>query len=343
VKPTARLPKVLLHEHLDGSLRPATVIDLAADCRYAGLPATDESALAAWFDQSGVGTLEDYLGAFRVTVGVLQTSDGLIRAAREAVEDLAADGVVYAEIRFAPSLHLRQGLSLDGAIAAVLAGLAEGEAGTGMVARLIVCAMRQERDSEEVAAAAAGSGAVGFDLAGPEAGFPATLHRRALQAAASAGLRLTIHAGEAAGPESIRDALACGAERLGHGVHVVHDTTVRSGRIAALGPIASRVHEDRIPLEICPTSNIQTLAVPSAAEHPAGILQRAGFRVTLNTDNRLMSNTSMTAEMDLARNLLGFTVDDLRAATLTAVEAAFCDEATRKAVRERVLAGFDSA
>ncbi len=231
-------------------------------------------------------------------------------------------------------------------IEAVLEGLAAGEEATGTVARVIIDAMRQEDDSGEVAAAAAGfagRGVVGFDLAGPEAGFPASVHRPALDAARAAGLRLTIHAGEADGPASIADAVDSGAERLGHGVRVIDDAVVDDGRIVELGPIARRVHEEGIALETCPSSNLHTRAVLSYEAHPAGMLLAAGFRVTLNTDNRLMSHTSMTQEFEVSRDHIGFEIGDLRAATEDAVAAAFCDEATRAAVARRVAAGYDAA
>jgi len=340
------LPKVLLHDHLDGGLRPATVLSLAGEQGYDGLPHQDEATLGSWFDQTDSGSLVGYLAAFDETIAVMQTPSALERVAREAVEDLAADGVVYAEIRFAPSLHCRAGLSRAEVIDAVLAGLASGEEATGTTARVIVDAMRQDHDSEEIARVAAayvGRGVVGFDLAGPEAGFPAAAHSAALGVAGGAGLHITVHAGEADGPASMADALDSGAERIGHGVRIVEDAEVRGGEIVGFGPTARRVVEGRIPLEICPYSNLHTRAVPSAAAHPAGMLHRAGFTVTLNTDNRLMSNTTMTKEFGLATDLLGFSEDDLRVVTLNAVEAAFCDEATRTAVRDRVLAGYPAS
>jgi len=337
------LPKVLLHDHLDGGLRPATVLSLAAKHGYDGLPHREEGALAAWFDQTGSGSLVGYLAAFDETIAVMQRASALERVAMEAVEDLAADGVVYAEIRFAPSVHCREGLSRAEVIDAVLAGLAAGEEVTGTAARVIVDAMRQDDDSEEVARVAAdyaGQGVVGFDLAGPEAGFPASAHAAAMAVVRSAGLCITVHAGEGDGPVSMADALDSGAERIGHGVRIVDDLVAQEGQIVDFGPIARRVHRGAVALEMCPYSNVHTRAVPSAAAHPAGMLHRAGFNITLNTDNRLMSNTTMSKEFGLAADLLGLSGQDLRAVTLNAVEAAFCDERTRAAVRDRVLAGY---
>jgi len=346
VKDIPTFPKVVLHDHLDGGLRASTVLALADESGYLGLPHIDEPALAEWFDQSQSASLVEYLAAFAETGAVMQRPAALLRVAREAVEDHAADGVVYAEIRFAPSLHLSNGMTCHEAIRAVLDGLADGETATGTVARVIVDAMRQDDDSAEVAAAAAdfaGAGVVGFDLAGPEAGFPASAHREAMVLAMKGGLRITIHAGEADGPGSIADALDSGAERLGHGVRISEDVVIQDGQIIEFGPIARRVHTDGVALELCPYSNLHTRAVASAAEHPAGMLLRAGFKVTLNTDNRLMSNTSMNKEFALARSDLGFSNEDLRTVTDHAVEAAFCDEETRRTVAAAVTAGYEPA
>lgn len=334
-----QLPKVLLHDHLDGGLRPETVVDLAAVAGYRGLPAPDAAGMRAWFHQAGADSLEDYLDAFRHTFGVMQTPEAMHRVAYEAIEDLARDGVVYAEIRFAPSQHLAGGMTRVGSIAAVLAGMAAAEADFGTPGRVIIDALRQHQDSVEVASAAAefaGLGVVAFDLAGPEAGFPPDLHRPAIELAREAGLHVTIHAGEGDGVASIARALACGTERIGHGARIIEDTVVHGGEIVDLGPVAREVLERRIPLEICPTSNLDTKMYPSAAAHPVGVLYRAGFAVTLNTDNRLMSATSMGQEFALVAEHCGMDVDDLQTATRTAVRAAFCDEGTRAAIASRV-------
>jgi adenosine deaminase len=339
------LPKVLLHEHLDGGLRAGTLLDLAEACAYRGLPHDDPESLAQWFDQRQSGSLVRYLEAFAHTVAVMQTPEALARVAREEVEDLAADGVVYAEVRFAPSLHRAGGLSRSEVITAVLDGTSEGAAATGIEVRIIVDAMRNDTDSEAVVAETApfvGRGVVAFDLAGPEAGFPARDHLRALDAAREAGLRLTIHAGEADGPGSMADALACGAERIGHGVRIIDDCRVRDGEVVEAGPVAARVVMQDATLELCPTSNLGTGAVPSAADHPVGALHRAGFPVTINTDNRLMSRTSMTDEFLLVVEYHDFDLRDLRALTLRAADAAFCDDETRSAVRSRVEAAYDA-
>jgi len=341
-----RLPKVVLHDHLDGGLRPATVLELAHEQGYEGLPADDIEGLSRWFFQGESATLVRYLEAFGQTVAVMQTAAALERVAAEAVLDLAADGAVYAELRFAPMLHLQRGLTPEQVVDAVLAGCAAGRARAGIPVFVIVCAMRQDDDAAAVAALAAAyarRGVVAFDLVGPEAGFPASRHRGACRAATRAGLHLTLHAGEAAGVDSIADALGCGAQRLGHGVRLVEDLTVRDGRVVGMGATAAQVHASGIALEVCPASNLHTGAFPSAAAHPVGLLHRAGFAVTLNPDNRLMSGTSMSAEFAFCVEHHGFGPADLRAVTLRAVEAAFCDPGTRAEVRERVLAGYPAA
>jgi adenosine deaminase len=330
-----RLPKVVLHDHLDGGLRPASILELAAEAGYEHLPAGDSAGLERWFFQGQSATLERYLEAFAHTVAVMQTREALARVAEEAVLDLAADGAVYAEIRFAPTLHLQGGLAPEQVMDAVLAGCAAGRRHTGIPAFVIACALRHWDDSALVAE-------VACDLAGPEAGYPASGHRAACRTAAAGGLRLTLHAGEGAGVGSVADALGCGAERLGHGVRLAEDLKVRDGRVTGMGPVAARAHGGGIPLEVCPSSNLHTGTFPTAAEHPVGLLHRAGFAVTLSPDNRLMSGTSMTAEFAFVVAHHGFTVADLRAVTLRAVEAAFCDDATRREVRERVLAGYPS-
>ncbi|MCU0281735.1 MAG: adenosine deaminase [Acidimicrobiia bacterium] len=338
-----RLPKVVLHDHLDGGLRPATVLELAREQGYEGLPESTVEGLSRWFFQAGSATLVHYLEAFAQTVAVMQTAASLERVAHEAVLDLAADGAVYAELRFAPMLHLAGGLSPERVVDAVLAGCAAGRRQTGIPVFVIACALRHLDDSAAVATLAgqfAHRGVVGFDLAGPEAGFPASRHRAACRAATQAGLRLTLHAGEGAGVDSMADALGCGAERFGHGVRLIEDLTVRDGRVVGMGPVAAQIHARGLALEVCPTSNLHTGTFPSIEAHPVGLLHRAGFAVTLSPDNRLMSGTSMTAEFAQVVAHHGFTVEDLQTVSRRAAEAAFCDGATRAEIRERVLAGY---
>ncbi|MBT8215967.1 MAG: adenosine deaminase [Acidimicrobiia bacterium] len=339
---TAELPKALLHDHLDGGLRPETVIELAAEYGHR-LPADDPDSLQAWFNQGDSGSLETYLAAFAHTTAVMQTPGALERVAREAVEDLAADGVRYAEIRFAPSLHTAGGLEPTEVVAAVAAGARAGEEATGCVARLLVVAMRTMDDAAAVAKLAVASrdlGVVGFDVAGAEAGNPAGRFSGACQIVIDANLAITIHAGEGDGPTSIAQALhQCGAQRLGHGVRIVEDATVVDGEIAEVGSLAEYVRDRRVPLEISVSSNLHTGLYPSVEDHPVGMLHRAGFLVTLNTDNRLMSGTRLSHEFDLAVAHHGFTVDDLHVVTRRALEAGFGEWP----VRQRLLTDIDAA
>ena len=330
------LPKVILHEHLDGSLRPRTLHRLAERAGHP-LPVERPDLLGDWFHQSGAHSLERYLQAFSHTVAVMQDADALRRVASEAVEDLSSHSVVYAEIRFAPHLHTDGGMSPAQVVQSVAEGLSEASSRTGMGWSLILCSLRQTSTSLEtarLAARASSQGVVGFDLAGPEAGYPAVEHLPAIEAALDAGVRVTLHAGEAAGVPSIRDALSCGAERIGHGVEVIEDCRVAAGRISEMGPVATEVLDRGVPLEVCIKSNLDTKAWPPA-RHPVGMLHRAGFAVTLNTDNRLMSSTSPTNEFRLAVDHQGFGVDDLAGVTRRALEAAFCDEELKAELWER--------
>jgi adenosine deaminase len=330
----ASCPKVLLHDHLDGGLRPGTLVELAADCGYTGLPSSDPDQVAAWFRRAAdSGSLERYLATFTHTVAVMQTRDALARVAREAMVDLAADGVLHAEIRMAPELVTAGGLGLEDAIRAILDGLREGEreaadAGRPVSSGLIVSAMRHlDRVAEvaEVAIAGYGHGVVGFDLAGPEAGFPASMHADALGRLRAAGVPLTLHAGEGDGPASVRDALEQGATRLGHGVRVVEDPELLA-EVVARG----------VCLEVAPTSNLQTGIAASYAEHPFRLLDLAGAQVTVNTDNRLMSQTLPSTELRHLRDAFGITRADALRYARTAAASAFLDDAGREALLARI-------
>jgi adenosine deaminase len=347
----ARAPKALLHDHLDGGLRPSTVVEIAGQTGYDGLPTTDVDELAKWFrTQSHSGSLERYLEPFSHTVAVMQTSDALHRVAFECVEDLAADSVVYAEVRFAPELHIDRGLSFDQIVDAVLAGFADGEkacaaAGRPIVVRLLVTAMRHAAVSREIAELAIrfrDKGVVGFDIAGAEAGNPPTRHLDAFEYMRDHNARFTIHAGEAFGLPSIHEAIAfCGADRLGHGVRIVDDIDVledgpEAGRVR-LGRQASILRDKRIPLELCPSSNVQTGAVKSIADHPFDLLARARFRVTVNTDNRLMSDTTMSLEMHRLVEAFGYGWSDLERFTINAMKSAFLPFDERLAIIDDVI------
>ncbi len=369
-----RAPKALLHDHLDGGLRPATVLELARDCGYDQLPADDAESLAHWFrNAADSGSLERYLETFTHTVAVMQTPEGLHRVARECAEDLAADGVVYAEVRFAPEQHLERDLTLDEVVEHVLAGFAAGEAGAAaarqpqvvggqikpqrpstpassasppprrvaaggggpaaaagqpIVVRCLLTAMRHAARSREIAELAVrfrDRGVCGFDIAGAEAGYPPTRHLDAFEYMRVNNAHFTIHAGEAFGLPSIHEALAfCGCDRLGHGVRIVDDIEV-PGAIedARLGRLAQYVRDTRVPLELCPSSNVQTGAVPSLDKHPFDLLARLRFRVTVNTDNRLMSDTTMSREMLKLHQTFGYGWSDLERFTINAMKSAF--------------------
>jgi adenosine deaminase len=326
-----RAPKALLHDHLDGGLRPATVIALA-DAIGHRLPATGVGELAQWFAAAAdSGSLERYLQTFAHTVAVMQTPEALYRVAAECAEDLARDGVVYAEVRFAPEQHLERGLSLAEVVEAVLAGFAAGSldaaaAGCPIRVGTLLTAMRHAARSTEIAELAVrfrDVGVVGFDIAGAEAGYPPTRHLDAFEYLQRENFHFTIHAGEAFGLPSIWQAIQwCGADRLGHGVRIVDDIEASpEGR--RLGRLAAYVRDKRIPLELCPSSNVQTGAAPSIAEHPIGLLRELRFRATVNTDNRLMSGTSMSREMALLVDAFGYGWADLQWFTINAMKSSF--------------------
>jgi adenosine deaminase len=327
-----RAPKVLLHDHLDGGLRPQTILDLSPDAGH-HLPAADADGLRQWFeDAAGSGSLERYLETFEHTVAVMQTAVNLRRVARECVLDLADDGVVYAEIRYAPEQHLQGGLSLSQVVEAVRDGFVEGQEqarrdGAPIVVRQLLTAMRHQARSMEIAeltVAYRDQGVVGFDIAGAEAGYPPTRHLDAFEYLQRENAHFTIHAGEAFGLPSIWQAIQwCGADRLGHGVRIIDDIQVGGDGTPSLGRLASYVRDKRIPLEMCPSSNIQTGAATSIDEHPIGTLTRLRFRVTVNTDNRLMSGTSMTQEMSKLVDAFDYDIDDVRWFTINAMKSAF--------------------
>jgi adenosine deaminase len=324
-----RAPKVLLHDHLDGGLRPLTVLELADEIGHR-LPADDAESLGRWFAESAdSGSLVRYLETFDHTVAVMQSQEALERVARECVADLAADGVVYAEVRYAPEQHVSGGLTLDQVVGAVRSGLEAGmvDAGGRIVVRQLLTAMRHQARSREIAELSVAwrdAGVVGFDIAGAEAGFPPTRHLDAFEYLQRQNSHFTIHAGEAFGLPSIWEAIQwCGADRLGHGVRIVDDITVDDDGCPRLGRLAAYVRDKRIPLELAPASNVQTGAAPSIAEHPIGLLTELRFRVTVNTDNRLMSQTSMTGEMAALVEAFGYDLARLRWFTINAMKSAF--------------------
>jgi adenosine deaminase len=346
-----RAPKALLHDHLDGGLRPATVIDLASEYGYIGLPTTDVDELSAWFRRGADRkSLELYLETFTHTFGVMQWPDAIARVAAECAEDLAADGVVYAEVRMAPELCTEQGLTLDEAVQAMLEGFRIGTeralaAGHAITMKLIVTAMRQAARSVEVAECAVrwrDAGAVGFDVAGPEKGFPPTRYLDAFDYIRRENFHITIHAGESFGLPSIWEAVQfAGAERLGHGVRIVDDIRTRPDGSVGLGRLAAFVRDRRIPLEMCPTSNVHTGAAASIREHPIDLLRRLRFRVTLNTDNRLMSGVSLSSEFAALDEAFAIGLGEMEWLTLNALKSAFApfDERLRL-INEVVKPGY---
>lgn len=323
-----RAPKVLLHEHLDGGLRPSTIVELADQAGYDDLPAADPDALARWFTATASrGSLEQYLEGFRHTVSVTQTREALQRVARECAEDLDDDGVVYAEVRFAPELHTEHGLALDDVVEAVLDGFNRAMAERDVVIGVICSALRTAARSYEIAELAVrwrDQGVIGFDIAGAEAGYPPTQHLDAFHLVRRENFHLTIHAGESFGLKSIWEALQwCGAERLGHGLRVTDDIRLDHDATPHLGRLASYIRDRRIPLEMCPTSNVNTGGAPSIAEHPIDLLRRLRFRVTVNTDNRLMSDITLSEEFARLDEAFDLDLGEMEWLTVNAMKSAF--------------------
>ncbi|MBH5336555.1 adenosine deaminase [Streptomyces pactum] len=342
-----RAPKVLLHDHLDGGLRPATVVELARAVGYDSLPESDPEKLGTWFREAAdSGSLERYLETFAHTCAVMQTREALVRVAAECAEDLAADGVVYAEVRYAPEQHLEGGLTLEEVVEAVNEGFREGErrareAGHRIRVGALLTAMRHAARALEIAELAnryRDLGVVGFDIAGAEAGYPPTRHLDAFEYLKRENNHFTIHAGEAFGLPSIWQALQwCGADRLGHGVRIIDDIEVAEDGTVRLGRLANYVRDKRVPLELCPTSNLQTGAASSYADHPIGLLRRLHFRATVNTDNRLMSGTSMSQEFQHLVSTFGYTLDDMQWFTVNAMKSAFIPFGERLAMINDVI------
>ena len=340
------LPKALLHDHLDGGLRPQTIIDIAHEIGYDKLPTKDPEKLADWFQEScNSGSLVRYLETFDHTIAVMQRREDLIRVARECVLDLARDGVVYAEVRGAPELFTRQGLSIDKVVEATLEGYRQGMAeaaneGKKIRVESILCALRQNHRDRETARAVVkyrDKGVVGFDIAGPEDGFPPTNQLQTFEYLRRENAHFTIHAGEAYGLPSIWEAIQyCGAERLGHGVRIIDDIDFSTPE-PRIGRLAAYIRDRRIPLEICPTSNLQTGIAQTIKEHPIGKLSHLRFRVTVNTDNRLMSRTSMSNELYQLVDAFGWTFADLQRVTVNAMKSAFIPFEERLEIIEGIV------
>lgn len=338
------VPKVLLHDHLDGGVRPQTVIDLARDQKYTKLPTTDAGELAAWFQRGAQrGSLPLFLEGFEHTSGVMQTEEALERVAYETLEDMKNDGVVYLETRFAPVFHQQKGLHNETIVKAVLRGLERGNKDFGVEYGLLLCAMRSmdPKISQEIAELAVdfrSQGVVGFDLAGEEGGYPPKKHIDAFHYIQRENFNITVHAGEAFGKESIWQAIQwCGAHRVGHATRLIEDMKVKDGQVVSMGTLAQYVLDKRIPLEICLTSNVHTGAVNSIDEHPFGIFYRYKFRVTLNTDDRLMSGITLTDEYCTAAEHFGLTLEELEKISINAMKSAFVPYKQRIAIIYNVL------
>ncbi len=323
------VPKVLLHDHLDGGLRPQSIIELAKDLKYSKLPTKDPDELGAWFHRgANKGNLVEYLQGFEHTCAVMQTKEALQRVAYEMMEDMKNDGVCYIETRFAPVFHTTKGLYHEDVVTAVLEGLDKGKKDFGVGYGLILCGMRNMKNTLEIAELAVNfrnQGVVGFDLAGEEGGYPPKKHIEAFQFIQRANFNITIHAGEAFGKESIWQAIQwCGAHRIGHATHLLEDISLdKDGNVVNFGDLAQYVLDKRIPLEICLLSNVHTGAVDKIENHPFGILFKEKFRVTINTDDRLMSNTNMTKEFMTAIQNFNLTLDDVEKITINSMKSAF--------------------
>src|SRR5919108_5710818 len=344
-----RAPKVLLHDHLDGGLRPGTIIDLARETGYEALPETEPDKLGVWFREAAdSGSLERYLETFAHTCAVMQTRDALVRIAAECAEDLAADGVVYAEVRYAPELHVERDLTLDEVVEAVLEGFRLGSEGRGITMYALLTALRTAARSLEIAELAVryrDRGVAGFDIAGAEAGWPPSRHLDAFQYIKRENFHITIHAGEGFGLPSIWEAVQwCGTERLGHGVRIVDDIQISREGNVRLGRLAAYIRDRRIPLEMCPTSNVQTGAAPSIALHPIRLLRQLSFRVTVNTDNRLMSQVTLSSEFHRLVTEFGYGWTDIEWLTVNAMKSAFAgfDERLRL-INTVIKPGFATA
>lgn len=343
--PFRDFPKVLLHDHLDGGLRPSTIIELARASRY-DLPTDDPDELAAWFHRgANQKSLPLYLDGFAHTCALMQTKESLHRVAYEMMEDMRRDNVVYVETRFAPVFHTNGGLTLEEVVEAVLSGLDAGRRDFGVDYGLIICSMRHLKDSRrmaELAVAFRDRGVVGFDLAGEEGGYPAKRHAEAFHYIQQENFNITIHAGEGFGKDSIWQAIQlCGAHRIGHGVRLIEDMTVENERVVHMGRLAQYVLDKRIPLEICISSNLHTGAVRDTKVHPFRLFYLYGFRVTLNTDNRLMSNTTLTDELRLAHSLFGIGFNDIEKLTINAMKSAFIHHEERlRIIYEVVKPGY---
>lgn len=344
------VPKVLLHDHLDGGLRPKTIIELAENLNYKKLPTKDPAELASWFHSgANKGSLVEFLKGFEHTTAVMQTKEGLERAAYEMMEDMKNDGVAYVETRFAPVYHTEKGLYLEDTVSAVLSGLEKGKNKFGVGYGLILCGMRNMKNTLEIAELAVNfrnDGVVGFDLAGEEGGYPPKKHLEAFQFIQRSNFNITVHAGEAFGKESIWQAIQwCGAHRIGHATRLTEDIVFDDdGEVVKFGELAQYILDKRIPLEICLLSNLHTGAIDKLENHPFGMLFKEKFRVTINTDDRLMSDTNLTKEFLTAVEYFNLTLDEIEKITINAMKSAFIPYKERlRFIYEIIKPGYQKA
>jgi adenosine deaminase len=338
----ASLPKIHLHDHLDGTIRPQTLIELAKDSKYTQLPTKDPVALAKWFSTRTEKSLPHYLKGYHVTTEIMQSEEALERISYEFMEDHKKDGLIHVEPRFAPWLHTRRGLDERKVMSSILKGLENGRRDFGLDYGVIICVLRAMMTPEQSVSTATWAlefknrGVVALDVAGPEKGFPNRHYKDALLIAKKGGLNLTVHAGEDDGLESIQDAIDCGAQRIGHGIRLMDDIQVHNNQIKTMGKLAQHIHSKGITLENCITSNFETGVVPNFESHPFHHFLNHGFKVTLNTDGSLMTDVTLSEEYRRAHEVFGLKFKDLHKATINAAEAAFVTPEKRSELIKQV-------
>tara|TARA_Y100001973_G_C5202336_1_gene338809 strand:- start:2932 stop:3954 length:1023 start_codon:yes stop_codon:yes gene_type:complete len=331
------VPKAVLHDHLDGGLRVDTLIELANEQNYQNLPSTNHDELKKWIQPKPDKSLAINLEAWEHTIGVMQDKDSIYRVTMEALEDLSNDGVVYAELRFAPLVHTFKGLSSGEVINSVINGVKDGMQKYNIVAGVILCAMRQEQNSMEVVnLCIEHNDVVGFDLAGPEVGFSVLNHKEACNLAHQNNINITLHADWEV-PEGIKEvALESKAKRIGHGSQLLNDISFKNNKLSFNTEAAKYVFDNKVPLEICPTSNVQCGAYSDISEHSFGKLYELGFNVTINTDNRLMSDISMSEEINNVVESFNLSEKDIRKITKNTIQAGFVKSELKNKLLEKI-------
>ena len=331
------VPKAVLHDHLDGGLRVDTLIELANEQNYQNLPSTNHDELKKWIQPKPNKSLAINLEAWEHTIGVMQDKDSIYRVTMEALEDLSNDGVVYAELRFAPLVHTIKGLKSSEVINSVINGVKDGMQKYNIIAGVILCAMRQEQNSVEVVnLCIEHNDVVGFDLAGPEVGFSVLNHKEACNLAHQNNINMTLHADWEV-PEGIKEvALISKAKRIGHGSQILNDISFKNNKLSFNNEAAKYVFDNKVPLEICPTSNVQCGAYSDISEHSFGKLYESGFNVTINTDNRLMSDVSMSEEINNVVESFNLFEKDILKITKNTIQAGFVKSELKNKLMERI-------